>query len=128
MPTLAPGFVLPIQALGDYEAAIVGWAPMKRTRAPVLFEMASSFISILVENYAFAQALELSNRQAHHRMRELATIYEIGQAIDPSDVRPLLNMIVGEGRERDGGPDLLSDASARRRPGAGDRSELRSQR
>ena len=29
-------------------------------------------------------------------MREIATIYEIGQAIDSSDVRPLLNMIVAK--------------------------------
>ena len=58
--------------------------------------MVASYISILVENHRLAQTLESSNRQAHNRMQEIATIYEIGQAIEPADVRPLLDLIVAK--------------------------------
>ncbi|MHB9036043.1 MAG: GAF domain-containing protein [Armatimonadota bacterium] len=33
---------------------------------------------------------------AHQRLEEIATLYEIGQAVDPSDVRPLLDLVVAK--------------------------------
>ncbi len=64
-----------------------------------------SALTMLLDQEALARRVEASEQRARHRISEVATIYEIGQAIDQIELKRLLQLIVERAA-------LLMDAQA----------------
>ena len=54
------------------------------------------YLSVLLENVVLTESFDNSNAQARKRMEEIAAIYDIGQAIYPSENTDLLDLIVAK--------------------------------
>lgn len=90
-----PG-VMPLPEVDGYGAVVVAHDGWEGDSAPDVLRLSSGYLSLLVENARLADRADSSSRLAHRHMEEIATIYEIGQAMDPADVRPVLDMIVAK--------------------------------
>ena len=77
-------------------AAVIGFGKCENAENSAVLQVSAGYISILIENLRMGKSVEFSNLVANKRIKEIATIYEIGQAIDPSQVNPLLDMIVAK--------------------------------
>jgi len=89
--------VLPVLESKDgVRAAIVALGVSDETADSPLLSVLKSFVSVLIENDRLAHAQQISNSVAGRSMEEIAAIYEIGQAMDASDVQPVLDMIVAK--------------------------------
>lgn len=89
--------VLPVLGSKDgVRAAIIALGVSDETADSPLLSVLKSFVSVLIENDRLAHAQQISNSMAGRSMEEIAAIYEIGQAMDASDVQPVLDMIVAK--------------------------------
>ena len=89
--------VIPVLKSRDgVRAAIVALGASNEATNSPLLSVLKSFVSILVENDRLACDQQISNSVASRSMEEIAAIYEIGQAMDASDVQPVLDMIVAK--------------------------------
>jgi PAS domain S-box-containing protein len=70
-----------------------------------LLQAAVTALTMLLDQEALAKRVEQSEHRARHRISEVATIYEIGQAIDQIELKRLLQLITDRAA-------LLMDAQA----------------
>ena len=89
-------FVMPLASSDGYSAAIVAQGVPDGAADSALLQAAAVYLAMLVENERLAEALEPSNQLADRQMEEIAAIYEIGQAVDAADARPVLDLIVSK--------------------------------
>jgi PAS domain S-box-containing protein len=89
----ATGVGLKLPDVNGYKAALIGLGDSKAADLAFL-EAASGFISILVENLHLAEAVQNNKELSNRRMEEIAAIYDIGQAIDATHPKNVLDMIV----------------------------------
>ena len=87
-------FVIPLPVVNGFTSALVGLGEFDDDKNSVFLQITSSYISMLIEQEKLAQEAESSSQLAKKSIEEIATIYEIGQAIDSTDIEPLLDMIV----------------------------------
>ena len=87
-------FVISLPVVNGFKSALVGFGELNDDKDSALLQIASSYVSILIEQERLAEEVESVNQQAKKSIEEIATIYEIGQAINSTDIEPLLNMIV----------------------------------
>lgn len=93
--TGASGFhVIPIPSANDFRAALVADGKFDGDEAAPLLEVATAYLSVLIHNAELAEELDNSNSRAHGRIEEIAALYEVGQAMDSTDVKRVLDMIV----------------------------------
>jgi len=86
-------FAAPIDHASDFPSAIVGLGSGDVADSTLLL-VATGLLALLMDNQALAGSIAESENLSRLRMQEIATIYEIGQAMDPTDVGPVLDMIV----------------------------------
>jgi PAS domain S-box-containing protein len=89
-------FSLAVSSANGVRAVIVGIGACNGSAESPLINILSSYVSVLVENERLSQVLSRCTDLASKRIEEIATIYEIGQAMDASDVQPVLDMIVAK--------------------------------
>lgn len=87
---------VPIPPVNGFRGAFIGRGPQCAKAEIALLQVVAGYVSILIENCKLSEAVESSNNLARRRMEEIATIYEIGQAIDTKDNTKLLNTIVAK--------------------------------
>ncbi len=97
--------VLPLEAVDGYRAVIVAEGAQRSSLDSLslsqdpLLQVVASYVSVLIENARLAAEVESSRALAEARYEDLAAIYEIGQAVDPTDTRPLVDLIVTKAAE-----------------------------
>ncbi|MGI6294851.1 MAG: GAF domain-containing protein [Armatimonadota bacterium] len=84
---------VPVTAPDGFDARIV--ADNNIADEPLL-PVLSSFVGVLLENITLGESLDATNALARKRLQEIATIYDIGKAIDPGCDNTLLDMIVSK--------------------------------
>jgi len=83
--------LFPIPSVDGYRAVMIGTGATDTDNA--FIELAAGYFSMLIENHRLTESALRSTGAVNHHIEEIAAIYEIGQAIDPNDVAPLLDMI-----------------------------------
>lgn len=86
-------FCVPVTAPDGFDAKILG---VGDETDDALICVLSSFVGVLLENITLGESLDATNTLARKRMKEIATIYDIGKAIDPGGDNALLDMIVSK--------------------------------
>jgi PAS domain S-box-containing protein len=90
-------FVIPVlKSKNGVRAAIVALGASNEAANSPFFSVLKSFVSLIVENDWLACDQQISSSVDSRSMEEIAAIYEIGQAMDASDVQPVLDMIVAK--------------------------------
>lgn len=88
-------FALPVAMANGSRAMLVGQGHARFDDSAIsLLHVVSGYVSVLIECSRLSIELETAAQSSKHHMAEVAAIYEIGQAVDATDVDPLLNMIV----------------------------------
>ncbi|MEN6582972.1 MAG: GAF domain-containing protein [Armatimonadota bacterium] len=87
--------IFPLQLTNGFRATMVALGKLDADNTDLL-QIVSSYVSVLVENSRLEKEVEESNTSAHRRIKEIAAIYEIGQATNTALVDPLLDMIVAK--------------------------------
>ena len=88
--------VVPIPTVNGFQGAIVGQGTECTEAEVAMLEVASTYVSLLVENLKLASSTDTSNDMNHQRLEEIAALHEIGQAIDTKNDARLLDLIVAK--------------------------------
>lgn len=97
--------VCPLECLHASSGQVTFVLPSDSPLADALLVSVVLPLSMLLDREALAQRNEEYNEKALHRINEVATIYEIGQAIDQIELKSLLQLITDKAA-------LLMDAQA----------------
>ncbi|MCL5102921.1 MAG: GAF domain-containing protein [Armatimonadetes bacterium] len=87
-------YVRPLSPVDGYQPAMVALGNIDTDEHAALLQIVASFVSVLIENEELAELLDRSKDSAHQRIEEIAAIYEVGQAMDGSDIHRVLDIIV----------------------------------